>query len=127
MVTAAAAQVTNKLKTFTIRFPGHRDFDETPHARLVASAFGTEHIELEVPPTTSSLLPTLARQYDEPLVDSSMIPTFMVSQLVRSHCTVALGGDGGDELFGGYHHYNRILKLRNIAKRILGLYRCPLG
>jgi asparagine synthase (glutamine-hydrolysing) len=57
------------------------------------------------------LLPLLARQFDEPIIDSSMIPTFLVSRLVRRHCTVALGGDGGDELFGGYSHYDRLLWL----------------
>ncbi len=110
LVTAMAARSGSKVKTFTIRFPGSGKYDETEFARTVARHFDTEHIELAVEPSTVDLLPKLARQFDEPMVDSSMIPTYMVSQLVREHCTVALGGDGGDELFGGYSHYSQILK-----------------
>lgn len=113
LVTAMAVRASRKVKTFTIRFPGHGKLDETEHARLIARHFGTDHIELEAQPTTAELLPNLARQFDEPIVDSSMIPTFMVSQLVRQHCVVALGGDGGDELFGGYGHYSRLLWLKS--------------
>ena len=109
LITAMAVRTSPKVKTFTIRFPGHAQFDETEHARLIAGHFDTEHVELEAGESTVNLLPLLARQFDEPIVDSSMIPTFVVSQLVRQHCTVALGGDGGDELFGGYIHYNRLL------------------
>lgn len=109
LVTAMAVRSSNKVKTFTIRFPGHGKLDETEHARLIALHFGTEHVELEAQPTHVDLLSRLAYQFDEPIVDSSMIPTFMVSQLVRQHCTVALGGDGGDELFGGYGHYSLLL------------------
>jgi asparagine synthase (glutamine-hydrolysing) len=92
-----------------VRFPGHGYLDETEHARLIARYFGTEHVELEANDSTIELLPVLARQFDEPIVDSSMIPTYLVSRMVRQHCKVALGGDGGDELFGGYGHYNRLL------------------
>lgn len=109
LVTAMAVRSDARVKTFTIRFPGHGKLDETEHARLIARHFGTEHTELAAEPTTANLIPKLARQFDEPMVDSSMIPTFMVAQLVRQHCTVALGGDGGDELFGGYQHYSRLL------------------
>jgi asparagine synthase (glutamine-hydrolysing) len=109
LVTATAVRSGQNVKTFTIRFPGYEEYDETKHARLIARHFGTEHVELEAEPSTVELLPLLARQYDEPMVDSSMIPTYLVSKLVRKHCTVALGGDGGDELFGGYIHYNRLL------------------
>lgn len=109
LITAMAARNSGRVKTFTIGFPGHGSLDETGHARLVAKHFGTEHTELMAEPATADLMPRLARQFDEPIVDSSMIPTFLVSQLVREHCTVALGGDGGDELFGGYGHYNRLL------------------
>jgi asparagine synthase (glutamine-hydrolysing) len=122
LVTAMAARRSSNVKTFTILFPGHCEFDETEHARLIARHFNTEHVELEAKPTTSDLLPRLARQFDEPMVDSSMIPTFLVSQLVRQHCTVVLGGDGGDELFGGYAHYSRLLWMKNH----LGLIPRPL-
>ena len=109
LVTAMAVRVSSQVQTFTIGFPGHGELDETEHARLVARHFGTRHTELIAEPATADLLPCLARQFDEPMNDSSMIPTFLVSRLVRQHCTVALGGDGGDELFGGYPHYSRLL------------------
>ncbi len=109
IVTAIASRVSPKvIKTFTISFPEYKDYDETPYARIVASFFGTDHTELVAEPATVDLLSDLAKQYDEPLGDSSLLPTYLVSRLVRQHATVALGGDGGDELFGGYLHYNWI-------------------
>lgn len=108
LITAMAVRRSSKVLTFCIGFPGSSG-DETEHARLVARHFGTVHTELAAQPGTADLIPQLARQFDEPMVDSSMIPTWLVSNLVRQHCTVALGGDGGDELFGGYGHYNRLL------------------
>ena len=113
LVTAMAARKSSKIRTFSIGFPGHGKLDETEHARLIARYFGTEHTELVAEPTTADLIPILAKQFDEPMVDSSMIPTWLVTNLVRQHCKVALGGDGGDELFGGYSHYSRLLWLRN--------------
>jgi len=109
LITAMAVRASSQVKTFTVGFTGFGKYDETEHARLIARHFGTEHIELNAGHVSTDLLPMLARQYDEPMVDSSMIPTYLVSQLVRQHCTVALGGDGGDELFGGYAHYDRLL------------------
>lgn len=109
LITAMAVRASSQVKTFTIGFPSQGALDETEHARLIARHFGTEHTELVAQPTTADLIPRLARQFDEPMADSSMIPTFLVSQLVRQHCTVALGGDGGDELFGGYGHYDHLL------------------
>lgn len=123
LVTAMAARAVPKLKTFTVRFPGHPSHDETEHARLIAEHFQTDHVELEASEASISLLPLLARQCDEPIVDSSLIPMTLVSQLVRQHCTVAIGGDGGDELFGGYPHYDRLLWMR---KRLARLPRLPL-
>jgi asparagine synthase (glutamine-hydrolysing) len=111
LVTAMASRISAKpVKTFNISFPGYGRYDEGPYARLVARHFGTEHAELVAEPATVELLPKLARQFDEPLADHSMVPTYLVSQLLRQEVTVALGGDGGDELFGGYTHYNFILK-----------------
>ena len=109
LVTALAVRASPHVKTFTIRFSNDRKYDETDHARLIARHFETDHTELDAAEPTIDLLPVLARQFDEPIVDSSMIPTYLVSRLTREHCTVALGGDGGDELFGGYRQYNRLL------------------
>jgi asparagine synthase (glutamine-hydrolysing) len=109
LITAMAVRASSQVKTFTVGFAGFGKYDETGHARLIAQHFNTEHIELNAGHITPDLLPLLARQYDEPMIDSSMIPAYLVSQLVRQHCTVALGGDGADELFGGYAHYDRLL------------------
>lgn len=118
LVTALAVRASSNVQTYSIGFPGYGSYDETQHARLVANYFGTKHTELVPEPTGADLLFRLARQFDEPMVDSSMIPTFLVSQLVRQHCTVALGGDGGDELFGGYGHYSRLLWLQERLGRV---------
>lgn len=122
LITAMAVRASSKVQTFTIGFPGHSKLDETEHARLIARHFGTRHTELMAEDVTADLLPRLAHQFDEPMVDSSMIPTFFVSQLVRQNCTVALGGDGGDELFGGYGHYSRLQWMQ----QKLGLIPQPL-
>ena len=111
LVTAMAARARPLVKTFTVTFPEHGTFDEAEHARTVAKHFGTEHLELDAREADASLLPLLARHFDEPLADSSMIPTFLLSSTIRMQATVALGGDGGDELFGGYPHYNWIRRL----------------
>jgi asparagine synthase (glutamine-hydrolysing) len=127
LVTAMAARAASRVRTFTMRFPGHGSFDETEHARLIARHFATEHLELEMGDSTVELLPMLARQFDEPMVDSSMIPTYLISQLTRRYCTVALGGDGGDELFGGYVHYNRFLRMQQTVARLPRLLRLPVA
>jgi asparagine synthase (glutamine-hydrolysing) len=124
LITALARRHTDDVTTFTIRFPDSRQFDESGHARLIAEHFGTRHVELDAEAASVDLLPLLARQFDEPIIDSSMFPTFLVSKLVRQHCKVALGGDGGDELFGGYIHYPRLLWMaRNPGRLPLGLRR----
>ncbi|MHC6154905.1 asparagine synthase (glutamine-hydrolyzing) [Bradyrhizobium elkanii] len=124
LVTAMAARAFPRVKTFTVGLRGHEGYDEGNYANLVAQHFGTDHTELQAGDTTPEILGVLARQYDEPLCDSSMIPTFLVSQLIRQHCTVALGGDGADELFGGYRHHQRLQILQSRIRNVpLGIRR----
>lgn len=105
LVVAAAAHVSAApVRTFTVTLPGS-SLDESVHARQVARYFGTEHHELALENTGLNALDDIAPFIDEPIADSSQIPTFLVSKLTRQHVTVALGGDGGDELFGGYNDY----------------------
>jgi asparagine synthase (glutamine-hydrolysing) len=113
LITALAAQAKRQVKTFTVGFRNNAKYDETAHARLVADHFGTDHTLLEADDVEPSILMKLARQYDEPIVDSSMIPTYLVSQQIAQHCKVALGGDGGDELFGGYYSASRMAWLEH--------------
>lgn len=118
LVTALAVRNSDRVRTFSIGFPGHGELDETKHARLIAHHFGTEHLELMADPAKADLIPRLVQQFDEPMADSSMIPTCLVSHLVRQHCTVALGGDGGDELFAGYPHYCRLLWMQQHLDKV---------
>lgn len=124
LITALAANASAApVRTFTIAFPGQGRFNEAEYARLVASHFGTDHTELPAEPDVMQLLPDLARQYDEPIADSSMIPTYLVSRLIRQHATVALGGDGGDELFAGYWHYSWLQAAGRLRARVPAVFR----
>jgi asparagine synthase (glutamine-hydrolysing) len=104
IVAEMAELSSSPVKTFSIGF-GERDFDELRYARQVAQRFGTDHHELVVEPRALEVLPTLVRHYGEPYGDSSAIPTYYVAQLTRQHVTVALNGDGGDELLAGYERH----------------------
>ena len=127
LITALAAKNSNKIKTFTVRFPGYKLYDETIHANLISNHFNTDHHELDADDASIDLLSILAKQFDEPIVDSSMIPTYLVTKALKNHCTVALGGDGGDELFGGYGHYPRLLKLKQISEKIPSAIRSQIS
>ncbi len=104
-VVAAMSRVgCGQLRTFCVGFEDRR-FDERVHARAVAERYGTEHHEMVLTTDHLDVLPTLARNFDEPFADSSAIPSFYVARLCRPHVTVVLNGDGGDECFGGYQRY----------------------
>jgi asparagine synthase (glutamine-hydrolysing) len=104
-VVALMTQVSSaRVKTYSIGFE-EEDYSELAHARAVAEHLGTEHHELVVRPRALELLPRLVWGLDEPFADASMVPTFHVSEMARSHVTVALSGDGGDEAFAGYTTY----------------------
>jgi asparagine synthase (glutamine-hydrolysing) len=111
-------------KTFSIRF-SEREYDESRYARQAAEHLGTDHHEFLVRDECLEVLPELVWYFDEPFADSSAIPTYYVAKLTRQHVTVALTGDGGDEIFGGYDRYrvlqsiNRLDFLPGGLKRLL--------
>ncbi|MBI5478561.1 MAG: asparagine synthase (glutamine-hydrolyzing) [Deltaproteobacteria bacterium] len=104
VVALMAAHASGPVRTFSIRFE-ESGFDESSFAREVAQRYRTDHAEMTVRPDAVAVLPKLAWHYDEPFADSSAVPTYYVAQMAREHVTVALNGDGGDELFGGYERY----------------------
>jgi asparagine synthase (glutamine-hydrolysing) len=114
----AAEESSEPVRTFSIGFE-ERSFDELSDARLVADRYGTRHRELVLRPDAALLLPVLAEAFDEPFADSSALPTYLVSQLAAKDVKVALSGEGGDELFGGYYTYVADL----LAERIGSLAR----
>lgn len=109
LIAALAARVSNKsLQSFTIGFD-QQGFDEAPHAADIAKHIGIPNQTLHVTDAMEDAFETIARQFDEPFGDSSAVPTYFVCKLAREHVTVALTGDGGDELFAGYDAYAKAL------------------
>jgi asparagine synthase (glutamine-hydrolysing) len=129
---ALASEVGGRVNTFTIGYdePG---FDERRLARLVSDRYGTDHHELVLRPDAVELLPAVSAAFDEPFADSSAIPTFLVSSLARRHVKVALSGEGGDELFGGYNYYaghalaRRLAPLATLARPFVELLPTSTG
>jgi len=116
VVALMARASSGPVKTFSIGFKKD-DFNEAKWARIVADRFGTEHHEMILEPDVVQTVEHLTSSLEEPFGDSSMLPTYYVSQMARQHVTVALSGDGGDEMFGGYDRY-RIHAGRRIFERI---------
>jgi asparagine synthase (glutamine-hydrolysing) len=120
-----AEQSSRPVRTFTIGFEDTEGFDERPYARQVAEHFATEHVEFVVRPDAVDLIERLVWHHDQPFGDSSAIPTFLLSEATRAHVTVALCGDGGDELFAGYERFSGATLLHDHA-RLLAMVRPPL-
>lgn len=123
LVVAMMREVREDVRTFTIGFE-ESDLDEAPHARAIAEHLGTDHTERYVRPEDAlHAIDDLARVYDEPFADSSQLPTLLLCREARQHVTVALSGDGGDELFAGYDRHAVARKLQWAGRTLPG----PLG
>ncbi len=116
VVALMAGSLAGPVPTFTIGFNDREGFDERSYARLVARRYKTDHTELVVHPDATSLVERLVWHYDQPFGDSSALPSFLLSELARRHVTVALSGDGGDELFAGYERFAAALALERLQR-----------
>ncbi|MEJ7583466.1 MAG: asparagine synthase (glutamine-hydrolyzing), partial [Acidimicrobiales bacterium] len=108
------------VRTFTIGFDDKEGFDERPWARKVSALYGTEHTEFVVNPDKAELIERLVWHHDQPFGDSSALPTFLLAELTRRHVTVALAGDGGDDLFAGYERFPGALALERLGRLPVG-------
>lgn len=123
VVALMQAQSNQPVRTFTIGFD-EGGYDEATHAKAVAKHLGTQHSELYVRPQDAlAVIPRIGAMYSEPFSDSSQIPTYLVSQMAKQQVTVALSGDGGDELFGGYNRYLAARKVWERMNRLPGFVR----
>jgi asparagine synthase (glutamine-hydrolysing) len=118
IVVGLMARAAGRVRTFSIGMAGDPRYDESEYARLAARTFGTEHTEFRLEPSSFELVETLVRLHDGPFGDSSAIPTYVVSRLTRQHVTVALTGDGGDELFCGYLRFLAAEAAERIPQRV---------
>jgi asparagine synthase (glutamine-hydrolysing) len=121
IVAMMADAAAGRVKTFTIGFRGGLDYDERLHARAVAEHFGTDHTEFVVEPRALDLIDRLVWHHDGPFGDASAIPTYLLCELTRRHVTVALNGDGGDEVFAGYLRFYSGIVSERIPRGLFSL------
>jgi asparagine synthase (glutamine-hydrolysing) len=124
LVAAIAAEESSRpVKTFTITFPNKGKYDESKFARIIANRYQTEHHELPAAAVSPlELFRDIEPYIDEPIADSSLLPSYLLSHHVRKYVKTAMGGDGGDELFGGYPRYQRAIRM----DRLTGVIPTPL-
>ncbi len=128
LIVALMRRHTNgQIKTFSIGFSGDASFDETVYAKRVAEWLETDHTAFTVDPQAVDLAPLLVWHHDQPFADSSAIPTYLVSKLTREHVTVALTGDGGDELFAGYERFYALSLIRKLGALPRSLWSSVAG
>ena len=108
LITALASRHVSNISTFTAIFPSNESFNESKYAKIISNKFSTSHNEIPIDRPSYDILQTLTEYYDEPLADSSSIATYLLFSSLSKYCKVALGGDGSDELFGGYSHHRTL-------------------
>ena len=112
IIASLASQEFGHVNTFTASFPEDPNLDESIRSKLIAKAIGSNHHELEITKPSLDVIKFLGKNFDEPIFDISIVPTFLLSKEIKRSCSVALGGDGADEIFGGYIHHSRALRNR---------------
>ena len=127
LITASASKFLSEVNTFNVRFKNYNKYDESENAKIISNHYKTKHHEIFADDIEPEIMIELSKQFDEPLTDSSMIPTFHVCKVIKKYCTVALGGDGGDELFGGYGKYQKAVLLKKYASFIPKIFRNIAG
>jgi asparagine synthase (glutamine-hydrolysing) len=108
LVTAFASQYREKVRTYSVSLQGNELYDESKYAKQIADFFKTEHVEINLKDLSLNDFKAVIDSVDDPVIDSSFIPTYLIMREIKKHQKVVLGGDGADELFGGYKHYKRL-------------------
>ena len=117
LITSIASNSNKKINTFTFINDLEKQSDfELNNSRIISKFYSTNHHEIYFGDIKKEIIFEISDINDEPIIDSSFIPTYLITKKIKKYCTVALGGDGGDELFGGYNHYPRLLNLIRIKK-----------
>ena len=115
LITAIAGSMNKKIYTYSVAFPSNSNLDESYYSKLISDHFSTEHTQINFKNFSFDDLDKFCNFIDEPIMDSSIFASYLIHKEIKKYCKVVIGGDGGDELFGGYSHYQRILKLNRLA------------